>query len=124
MVTRPRLLRPPFSCLFSVSARSGLSVVISEKSATDLYRRAGVMGRNVFNGIVLLLDFFEERDGLPRLEGHNGALPVRTLARIAAQTLRLARNVHGAHLAHLDLEQRLHGTLDFDLVGVDCDLEE
>src|SRR5687768_10930341 len=49
----PVLLRPPFFLMGTMRDFSGVVLVISEKSSTEMNRREGVYGLNVFIGMVV-----------------------------------------------------------------------
>src|SRR5262245_52982363 len=70
------------------------------------------------------LDLLEQLDLLIGLQRHDGLLPVAAPSGEAPLALHLAANLEGLYRLHLDVEDRFHGALDLDLVGVPRDLEE
>src|SRR6267378_6142908 len=118
----PLLSRPPLLFFRSTSRDSGRERVISENVGTVLNRVAGVSGLYFLSGMVLYL--LEDLDRLPLLQGDESLLPIGSVPGVPALSFRLAVHAHGAHRVHLHGEDRLDGTLDFDLVRVARDLEE
>src|SRR5262249_43179984 len=109
-VILPRLLRPPElrRSVFSFRGRFGcfLAGVRTEKSATDLKRREGVLGLKDLIGIAHSLRL-EEVDLLAFAESHDCLLPIRFLGLETAGALHLPVHHHSPHGANLDVEQLL-----------------
>src|SRR5512143_2561432 len=123
MVMRPCALRPPERLRGSSSERSGVALVMSVKSATDMPRRPAEVGLYWRVGMAFLR-VVEEVDALTLDEGHVGLLPVRPAAGMATDAAHLAEQVEGADLLDLDLEQRLDGVPDLILVGIAANAED
>src|SRR5690349_9779805 len=103
MDTWPLLSRPPVRRFVSVSARTGLLRVSSEKSGMTVCRSVGVIGRNFLRPMFVSsgLDLLEQLDLLIGLELDDGLLPVVPTAGVASLTLELAAHLHGADIGHL-----------------------
>src|SRR5512138_1353156 len=122
----PCALRPPDFFIGAVSFFSGFVFVISAKSATVMWRRAGLVGLYSLRAMVSLrprLRPLEEGDGLALLQGHERLLPVRAAADVAADALVLPARHGGADGEDVHLEQLLDGLLHLDLGRVAVHLE-
>src|SRR5512134_2124232 len=96
----PCALRPPDFFIARVSFFSGFAFVTSAKSATVMWRRAGLVGLYSLRAMVVLpsprLRPLEEGDGLALPQGHEGLLPVGAAADVLADALVLAARDGGA----------------------------
>src|SRR6266545_5633920 len=104
VVMWPWALRPPVLLIGRVSFFSGFDFVISPKSATVMWRRAGLVGLYSLRAISRLpsaLRAFEEGDGVALLQGHEGLLPVGPAADVLADALVLAAGDRGSHREHV-----------------------
>src|SRR5258706_10906073 len=110
---RPWLLRPAVAVLCASRLFSGSPLVISVKSWVDIPRRPGEVGLYFLVGI---LDSLEELDVVAGLERDERLLPRRATTTEPADPLLLAAHDQRADIGHGDLEQRLHGAADLDLV--------
>src|SRR5512134_1578244 len=123
----PCALRPPDFFIARVSFFSGFAFVTSAKSATVMWRRAGLVGLYSLRAMVPLpsrpLRPLEEGDGLAFLQGDEGLLPVRAPADAAADALGLAAGDGGAYGEHVHVEELLHRLLHLDLRRVAVHLE-
>src|SRR5512138_3306895 len=123
----PCALRPPDFFIGRVSFFSGFDFVTSAKSDTVMWRRAGLLGLYSLSAMVVLrsprLRPLEEGDGLAFLQGHEGLLPVRAAADVAADALGLPAGDGGAHGENVHAEELLHRLLHLDLGRVAVHLE-
>src|SRR5882724_2771859 len=71
----------------------------------------------------LFLRLVEELNVVALAERDDSLLVVRALGEAATHFLDLAAHHEGVHVGNLDVEQRLDGGLDFELVGAERDLE-
>src|SRR6478735_8427098 len=126
------LLRAPVRFWLDVSACTGSPLCRCERSALTTKRRPGDVGLVLMRAIFAtpsvepppsLLDAGEV-DRLALRELHVGLLEIRAPARAAAETLRLAGDVHDLHGIDLDLEHQLDGRLDLGLRRVTCDAKD
>src|SRR5690242_8451805 len=105
----PCALRPPDFFIGRVSFFSGFALVTSAKSATAMWRRAGLVGLYSLSAMFRLpsrpLRPLEEGDGLAFLEGHEGLLPVGPAAGVPADALGLAARDGGTHREHVHAEE-------------------
>src|SRR4030042_3449308 len=90
-VTRPWALRPAFLLRGTVRAFSGLCLVISSKVWPVAPRRPGEVGLYC---LMPILHALEQLDLIARRQGHDGLLPVRSLAHAAAPAPLRAMHVH------------------------------
>src|SRR5438874_8103293 len=110
----PLLLRPPVPRRGSTSDFSGVVFVISPKSDTERNRVAGVTGLNC----LMPMSALEHLDRVALFERHDGLLPRRAAAHVAAIALPLGAYHQGPHVRHGHLEQRLDGGADLRLGGL------
>src|SRR3954452_1270643 len=121
-VLRPWLLRPPEAGRGSSSARSGVVLVISEKSETVWNRRPGLVGLRLRRGIALSL---EEVDRVAVGQRDQRSLDVGAVADLAGAAVAdgLALAVQRVHLRDRDPEDRLDRIVDLGLRRVGGDDE-
>ena len=93
VVMRPLLLRPAVFLSGSVSARSGLVLVISSKVDTDMPRRPAEVGLYVLDWHGALLDPFEEVEPLAGPQRDDGFFPGPGHAHRAAAAAHFAGHV-------------------------------
>src|SRR5512144_1731123 len=93
---------------------------MSPKSWVDMPRRPGEVGLYF---LIAILDSLEELDVVAGRQRHERFLPRRPAAGEPAHPLLLAAHHERADVGDGDLEQRLHGAADLDLVRVASDLE-
>src|SRR5690242_17956516 len=120
VVMWPWLLRPPDFRTAFVSFFSGFDFVISAKSGTVMWRRAGLVGLYSLRAMGQVsvrrgLRPLEEGDRLALLQGHEGLLPVGAAADVPADALVLAARDRGADREHVDVEELLDGLLHLHL---------
>src|SRR5579875_1934643 len=122
---RPELLRPPVFGSGRSSDFSGVSRVISAKSATDEPRRPGVVGLYLRIAMVSapLADLSEHVDPVAVTQGDDGTLDRLALAVAEPGPLALALTVQRVHVGDLDVEHLLDRDLDLGLVGLGVDFE-
>src|SRR5688572_19943638 len=129
---RPVLLRPPLLCRGRTSDFSGVSRVISTKSATLEPRRPGVVGLylripiahpSVSDPAALGDRAPEDLDAVAGRQADDRALGVAALAVAEAGALALALPVERVHVGHRDVEDLLDRDLDLGLVGLRVDEE-
>src|SRR6266571_1103821 len=131
----PWLFRPPERFFGSSSAFSGSCLVMWLLSTTVMNRRDAVYGLklfsaiaasylpNLFPGPVLqvlrVLDHFFAFGQL-----HISLFPVAPVAFVLAAPAHFADEIRRAHVVHLDLENLLHGFLDFRFRGCGGNLKD
>src|ERR1700736_5374053 len=94
VVMRPLLLRPAVFLSGSVSARSGLVLVISSKVDTDMPRRPAEVGLYVLTGMPVALDPLEEIEPLAGPQCHDRFFPVARHTHRFTATAHFAVHVH------------------------------
>src|SRR5579883_152594 len=114
MVTRPVLLRPPFSRLPSVSALTGLPFHSSLRSTMTSWRWPGVVGLKLLSAIGS--DSRRHVDLRALGQGDDRFLVVGALARRAAEALGLALDADRVDGLDLDIEEALDRRLELALV--------
>src|SRR5262245_19142705 len=123
-VMRPKPLRPPVLGLPSVSILTGAPFHSWPRSTSTSWRSPGLVGRYVLSAMGASLEPRRHVDGVPLLEGHDGALGVALAGGDPPERLHLGLAHLGIAGLHLHAEQRLDGSLDLRLGGVARHLED
>src|SRR5262245_60499372 len=125
VVMRPKLLRPPDLVLPSVNILTGAPFHKWLRSTSTSWRRPGVVGRKVLSAMAAsLLQARRHVDGMALFEGHHRALDVALQSANVLEGLQLALADLRVDGLHLDVEERLDGSLDLGLGRVARHLED
>src|SRR3954451_9743817 len=96
--------------------RLGLRDLLEVREGDEPATGRGGLGLTDRHGLEVGLEALEDRDGLAGGNLHDGLLPGPGAAGGDAAALGLGGDLGGAHLDHVDVEQRLDGLLDLGLV--------